>query len=480
MTQRENEFFTVMRNYISKEKHSFHTPGHKAGAAFEKGFRDFLQKNIYNLDITVTPFVDSLHEPSGCIKETQGKISALYGAKKSFLLVNGSTLGNLAVFLSLFRDGDSVLISRNIHKSVIAACVISGIYPVWMNPEIIPGGITGEVSSKIVLKYLNSYPETKAVFITSPTYHGIITDVKKIAEVCREFGKILIVDEAWGPHLKFYGNGSFSAVNYADCVIQSFHKILPVFSQGSVLHICSDIPDIENMEKAVSLLSTTSPFYPMLLTMDYAAGLLAKKGKKLTMKMMKLGSYASKKIKALPFARVLDKSLLPPGNSLDTSKITIDFERRGLTGFFIQNFLRKHGIGIDCANPLNVIATLGFGNTKEDVDSLISALKKLPHRKAIKFKEFSFPATPSEIALSPREVYMKYRKKKIPLIAAAGQICAEMLAPYPPGIPVLLPGERITKDVIDYLKAVDLFKCSAFEYGKERENKLKYITVIDV
>ncbi|MCD6422640.1 MAG: aminotransferase class V-fold PLP-dependent enzyme, partial [Elusimicrobia bacterium] len=209
-----NSFFLSLKNYAGWERHSFHTPGHKAGQAFEKNFRKILQEKIFEFDITVTPFVDSIHEPKSVIKNLQEGICALYGVNKSFILVNGSTQGNLAAFLSLFKDGDTVLISRNIHMSVISACVISGIYPSWMNPPILKNGVIGEVSAKDVQNYINYYPEAKGVFITSPTYNGIITELEKIAEICHKEKKLLIVDEAWGPHLQFWKK-EYSAVNFA-------------------------------------------------------------------------------------------------------------------------------------------------------------------------------------------------------------------------------------------------------------------------
>ena len=480
MAGKETTFLSAMKKYIALEKHSFHTPGHKAGRAFDEKFRNFMKDNLFALDITATPFVDSMHNPSGPLLETSLRIRDLYGVKKSFLLANGSTSGNLAAFISLFSDGDSVLISRNSHKSVIASCIISGVYPVWMNPKILKNGITCEVGPEEVEKYLNSYPEVKGVFITSPTYHGIVTDIENIAKVCRQHKKLLIVDEAWGPHLFFSGDKSLSAVNYADCVIHSAHKILPVFSQGSVIHICSDNINIETVEKAVSLLTTTSPFYPMLMTLDYCSSIMKRKGVKMVGKMQALGNLAISDIRKIPLGYAMDSSDLPEGYRMDTSKVTVDFRARGLTGFFIQKHLMKLGIGIDCANPLNIIATLGLGNTKKDITALVEALKELPVKKPIKFTGFRFPETPAEIVLTPREVYMQYNKKKMPLGESEGQICAETIAPYPPGIPVLLPGERITAEVIEYLKMIDRFKWSVFRYGKKTKNKLESISVIEV
>ncbi|MCD6413764.1 MAG: aminotransferase class I/II-fold pyridoxal phosphate-dependent enzyme [Elusimicrobia bacterium] len=420
MTSKNNKLLRSLKNYIERERHSFHTPGHKAGAGFEKKFAEFVRKNIFSLDITVTPFVDSIHEPKRGLKSAMERISALYGVKNSFFLVNGSTQGNLAAFLSFFADGDTVLISRNIHRSVISACVLSGIYPVWMNPKILKNGVICEVGPREVEEYLRFYPEVKGVFITSPTYNGAITDVKKIAEVCQKFGKILIVDEAWGAHLKFARN-FVSAVDYADCVIHSFHKIFPVFSQGSVVHFRRGGEASRILERTVSLLNTTSPFYPMLLTMEYAADILERKGDILTEKMLSLGKLALRNLKKITGIELFSNDHLPRGFEWDPSKLTIATRARGLSGFFVQKFLFDKGVGVDCATPLNVIATLGFGNTKDDILALVSAVADLPKRKTLPSPSFPFPSTPSEIVLSPREVYTKYKKKKIRLDRSAGQ-----------------------------------------------------------
>jgi len=409
----------------------------------------------------------------------QEGICALYGVKKSFILVNGSTQGNLAAFLSLFKDGDTVLISRNIHMSVISACVISGIYPSWMNPPILKNGVIGEVSAKDVQNYINYYPEAKGVFITSPTYNGIITELEKIAEICHKEKKLLIVDEAWGPHLQFWKK-EYSAVNFADIVIHSFHKIFPTFSQGSILHICSDRVDTSKVEKAISILTTTSPFYPMLLTISYTQDLLKRKGKELTHKMMNLGKKAQEELMKFNQESVLTQDTIPKNYFFDTSKITVLTNCLGYTGFAVQKTLKKFGIGIDCANPLGIIAPLGFGNTKEDIKAFVKAIKSLQPRKPIKFNNFYFPATPMEIVLSPREVFTKYKKKKVPIDESVGYICAETIAPYPPGIPVLLPGERITEEVVRYLKFIDNSKWKVFKYGKIQTNKLEFIRVIDI
>ena len=189
----------------------------------------------------------------------------------------------------------------------------------------------------------------------------------------------------------------------------------------------------------------------MLLTISYTQDLLKRKGKELTHKMMNLGKKAQEELMKFNQESVLTQDTIPKNYFFDTSKITVLTNCLGYTGFAVQKTLKKFGIGIDCANPLGIIAPLGFGNTKEDIKAFVKAIKSLQPRKPIKFNNFYFPATPMEIVLSPREVFTKYKKKKVPIDESVGYICAETIAPYPPGIPVLLPGERIQKKLSDIL-----------------------------
>ena len=204
-------FYNSLLRHIKREKVSFHTPGHKQGKGFPKKFREFLKENLFKMDVTVLEDIDSIHFPEKELKEAEKLLAKLYNARHSFFLVNGSTEGNIAVILSQFSSGDSILVSRMVHRSVISGMILAGVWPVWMKPEVLEGeNIILECSSEIVEKYLKEFPEVKAVFITSPTYNGVIPDLKEISRITHKYEKLLIVDEAWGPHLKFLENG-FSA-----------------------------------------------------------------------------------------------------------------------------------------------------------------------------------------------------------------------------------------------------------------------------
>jgi len=450
-------FFKVLKEHIRREKVSFHTPGHKQGKGFPSDIKKFLRENIFKMDLTVLSDIDSIHFPKKELKKAEEFLSRAYNSKYSFFLMNGSTIGNHAAILSQFSPGDSILVSRLVHRSVVSGIILSQIWPVWMQPEVLKGeNIILECNSLIVRDYLEKFPEAKAVFITSPTYNGIIPDIRNISEIVHKKNKMLIVDEAWGPHLKFLDKG-FSAVEQgADIVIHSFHKIFPVFSQGSVLHVLSDRVDLEKLEEVLSFLHTTSPFYPNIALMDWVRDYVEKKGRKLVKNLMRLGEYTIEKLKKVSHIKVFEPKILPEGYKFDSSKITFDVSNTGYTGYEIDRFLLKKGISVDCAGYTNVIAPLGFGSDRRDIDYLLKILRELNARK----KPINFylwlPRFLPEMALLPYDVIFKYKRISRNIFDSQDMISGEIISPYPPGIPILTPGERITKDVCNYFK--DLLK----------------------
>ncbi|MEW6171079.1 MAG: aminotransferase class I/II-fold pyridoxal phosphate-dependent enzyme, partial [Candidatus Omnitrophota bacterium] len=261
ISQKEAPIFERLMQHAHRKVVSFHTPGHKNGASIDKRLLDFTGRNVYYLDVTVFPEVDSLHDPQGPIKEAQRLMARAYGVEDSLFLVNGSSIGNQSMFLSSFSPGDSVILSRNIHKSVLSGIILSGVWPIWVQPTVDRTlDIVFDGSYDQIEKMVQQFPEAKGVFLTSPTYNGIVTDLTKIAEFLHLEGKFLLVDEAHGAHLKFHPDLPTSAAQAgADLCVQSTHKVLSALSQGSVLHFNSKILDLQRTKKIVSMLQTTSP-----------------------------------------------------------------------------------------------------------------------------------------------------------------------------------------------------------------------------
>jgi len=455
--QLKTPLFDTLLEHAKRQVVSFHTPGHKNGNSIDKRLRSFTGKNVYFFDVTVFPEVDSLHDPTGPIKKAQELMAKLYGVKNTFFLVNGSSVGNLSMFLSACSPGDSVILSRNCHKSILSGIIFSGIWPIWVQPNIDQNlDMIFDMTPKQVEDTIDKFPESTAVFITSPTYNGVTADLVKIAEICHKKGKILLVDEAHGPHLKFHKDLPISALEAgADLCVQSTHKILSALSQGAVLHYNSDLVEYNQVRKIVSMLQTTSPNYLILASIDLARKQVADQGEEMFEKIINYAEESRKRINQLKhFSCCTRKQIQARGYDLDMTKLTINVTRTGLSGYEIENILAKeYNIQVDCADMFNLIAIMGIGSTKNDTTALVNALEDIDNKYHGKQKNWvlDLPSLSTEMVMMPRDVVFSTKTKRVPLSKSAGYISAQTLTPYPPGIPVLIPGERITKEICDYL-----------------------------
>ncbi len=460
---------------------SFHTPGHKNGQGIDKRLKAFTGRNVYKLDVTVFPEVDSLHDPVGPIKKAQQLMAEAYGVKYSQFLVNGSSVGNIAMLMATCHPGDSVILSRNAHKSTLSGVIMSGVWPIWIQPKIDQHlDVIFDSDAEQVAQALQQFPEAKAVFVTSPTYHGITTDLKKIADLCHAHGKLLLVDEAHGAHLKFHKDLPISAVEAgADICVQSTHKILSALSQGSVLHVNSDLVDITRVRKILSILQTTSPNYFIMASLDAARRQAFFQGEKIFSRMMKMAEEARERINRLQRLYCLTQGeIRAKGYDLDVTKLSVNVTRTGLAGHDVEHILAKdYGIQVDCADIFNLIAIMGVGTTKHDVDRLISALEDLDKKEPGQEKNWvlQLPSLSTEMAMTPRDVFLAQKTKRVPLSKAAGHISAQTLTPYPPGIPVLIPGERITQEIVEFI--MDLAEKDIRISGQETD-ELRTIKVV--
>lgn len=460
---------------------SFHTPGHKNGQGIDTRLRSFTGRNAYKLDVTVFPEVDSLHDPVGPIKRAQILMAQAYGVKYSQFLVNGSSVGNMAMLMSACHPGDSVILSRNAHKSVLSGIIMSGVWPIWIQPKIDQHlDIIFDSDAAQIEEALRQFPEAKAVFVTSPNYNGVTTDLKKIAEICHANGKLLLVDEAHGAHLKFHKDLPVSAVEAGvDMCVQSTHKILSALSQGSVLHINSDQLDIARVRKILSLLQTTSPNYLIMASLDAARRQVFFQGEKIFGRLMRLAEEARERINRLQHIYCFTQGeIRAKGYDLDVTKLTINVTRTGIAGHDVEDILAKeYGVQVDCADLFNLIAITGVGTTRQDIERLVSALEDLDRKEPGQEKNWvlQLPSLSTEMAMTPRDVFLQHRSKRVPLSKAVGHISAQTLTPYPPGIPVLIPGERITQEIVDYL--IDLAGKDIRVSGQETE-ELRTVKVV--
>lgn len=450
--------FKVLKEYACSNTTPFHVPGHKKGTGIFKEFKEFLGENVFKIDVTTFDLVDSLQNPVGAIKEAESLTAQTYGADKSFFSVQGTSGAIEAMILSCVKDGDKILIPRNVHKSITAALILSRAIPIYMEPDIdIHLGIAHGISYSVIEKHLQETPDIKAVLIINPTYYGVATDIKSIASLVHKYNIPLLVDEAHGPHLSFSPDLPTSAIEAgADICCQSTHKILGSLTQSSLIHIKSNLIDSSHVKQVLNLLQTTSPSYLLMASLDCSRMQMDESGTELISKTLNLCSNARKKINEIPGFYCFGKEILNSKGAyaLDETKLTICCRELGLSGYQLYNLLSsKYNIQLELSDFYNVLAVGSLGDTEESFYNLIYALTDISTNyyglNPPITNTFKIPPMPPKI-LEPSTAFNAL-KKTILLNNSLNEICGELIMAYPPGIPLIAPGEIITKDILDYI-----------------------------
>lgn len=455
--QEPTPIFSAIKNIANRNQISLQTPGHSSGTGTPRELRKLYSPQYLKMDVSVCDNVDSLCHPQNFIKEAEELLAKSYGTKKSFYLVNGSTIGNLAMMMATCKEGDYVILPRNAHKSIINATILAKIKPIWIpnyvNSEL---NIAYNLFPEQIETALLQHPEAKAVLISSPTYSGLTSDIKEISKIVHDHDKILIVDEAWGAHFRYNKKFPVSAVGYADICVQSMHKTLPVTNQGAIMHVNSDKIDISRVEQVLSMMHTTSPSYVLLSNMDLVRKYLFFNGENIYGKLIELSDYTHKKINSLNCFKCISESELPTFFKLDPLKITIKIRKIGLTGYDLERILqRKYRIQIEVSSIDHILVLLKPGISTNDINKLIKALKEIEstHRndEIHEEKHIVFPNFSNKVVMSPFKAFNS-AGKMVKLANSTNRISGSAVFVYPPGIPILLPGERITKEIIYYLE----------------------------
>jgi arginine/lysine/ornithine decarboxylase len=459
LNQNETPLFDALMEYVNRETVPFHVPGHKKGIGIDEEYKNFIGENPFKIDVTVFKLVDSLHHPTGPIKKAQELASDAYGSEASFYSIHGTSGAIQAMIMSVVSSGDTIIVPRNVHKSVTAGIILSGAIPVYMQPELDKKiGIAHGVTPETVEETLKKHPEAKAVLIINPTYYGVATDIRKIADIVHSYDIPLIVDEAHGPHLSFNDKLPLSAISAgADICAQSTHKIIGALTQCSLLHVNSKRVDMHRVQQILNLLQTTSPSYILMASLDCARRQIALHGEELLEKTIQLANYARNEINKIPGLYCFGEELLGQSGvyALDPTKITVTCRDLGITGYDLDMILsNKYHIQVELSDLYNVLAVGSFGDTKESIDKLINALKEISEdyssKDSIKPDFIDIPAIP-ERTIIPRDAFNS-SKISVALKDSIGMISGEFLLAYPPGIPVLCPGEKITSEIIEYVQ----------------------------
>ena len=463
--QQRTPLFDALKKYVADKTVPFHVPGHKGGKGIPE-FRSFVGENVLSIDVTSGLLdLDTICNPLGVIQEAEELAACAFGADHAHFLVNGTTSGIQAMILSVAGPGDEIIIPRNAHRSVTGGLILSGVKPVYIKPVIdnymgIAMGITPESVRRAIVEH----PNAKAVFVINPTYYGVASDLKRIVEIAHSYGKPVIVDEAHGAHLGFHPDLPLSAMEAgADMSAVSVHKLLGSMTQSSLLLVKSDFIDDRKVKAAMNLTQTTSPSYPLMASIDVARKQMALNGRELLQRTIELCEDARKQLNAIKGLYVMGKEVEGTEGcfALDPTKIAINLREIGLSGFETEKLLKyEYHIQMELSDLYNVLAVVSIGDNEESVSVLINAIKDIVQKygsnNVIKIST-ELPEN-QEVVVSPRFAYYS-EKRVVRLEEAEGEISAEMLMAYPPGIPIICPGERITKEVIEYAKTLSSEGC---------------------
>ena len=469
----------AMLKYKEENIYPFHTPGHKGGRGMESKLRNELGESV-KVDVSLMSELDDIHEPETYIKEAQALAAQTYGSDACFWAVNGTSQAIHAMLMTVLKPGEKVLLPRNAHRSVAGGLILGGIEATFMQPDYCEAfGINFQVQPQAVEAALEKDASIKAVLLTSPNYYGVAADVEAIAKICHERNVVLLVDEAHGPHLGFSDLLPKSALQCgADACAQSTHKILGAMTQCSMLHVQGQRLDVTRAADVMSVLTTTSPNYLLMASLDVARAQLQVRGKE----MAEDAVLAANKLRAV-CSKYTGLKLLSEadcgGLKLDLTKVTVNFAEWGYTGIEAGDLFRKAGIAVELVDAQNVLFLVTYADVTSDyeaalakIDTVLENMEVNKRDKAQAVEARNVPAT--TMAMPLREVFYG-EKEALPLEESVGKICGEQVSFYPPGIPVLLPGEIITEEIIAYCK---MMKDLGLPVSGPADGSLKTIRVV--
>jgi arginine/lysine/ornithine decarboxylase len=465
LSQTKTPILDTLRDCADKFHAPFYAPGHKRGQGISSALINLLGAKVFQADLPELPELDNLFAPEGVLLEAQILASETFGADQTWFLVNGSTCGIIAAILATCQPGDKIILPRNVHQSAISGLILSGAIPIFINPEYdAQWDITYSITAESVADALRHHPDAKAVMMVYPTYHGVCGDIAKIAEIVHQYNIPLLVDEAHGAHFNFHPDLPISGLKSgADLTVQSIHKVLGAMTQASMLHVKHDRVNSQRVSRALQLVESTSPSYLLLASLDAARQQMALEGNALMSHTLALADKARSFLSQIPGLSVLQLSKRSPGFvNLDKTRLTVKVSDLGITGFEGDQILNEE-LGVTAELPLlhHLTFIISLGNTEADIDNLVKAFINLEERmkkrkggeKRDKILGYSFVDLPLPIALTPREAFFSMGEM-VSREKAKNRISAELICPYPPGIPILMPGEIITPDALDYLEQV--------------------------
>jgi len=468
-------FYDQLKNYVWMAKDQWHTPGHSSGESLRgspwiNDFYEFMGEHVFDADLSVSvPMLDSLMEPKAVIAEAQGKAAKAFGAKRTFFATNGTSTANKVIFQTLIAPGEKLILDRNCHKSVHHGVVLSGAHPIYVDAALNRKyGLYGPVPKKALLRAIKHHPDAQALIITSCTYDGLRYDLPPIIEAAHAKGIKVIIDEAWYGFARFHPFFRPTALEAgADYATQSTHKVLSAFSQASMIHV-NDPGFREHLfRENFNMHTSTSPQYGLIASLDIARKQAVMEGYKLLNRTLELATEVRKLINSTKVFRVLElEDLLPPevrhdGIKLDPTKVTIDISGCGYTVEDLQKELfERYNIQVEKSTFNTLTLLLTIGTTRSKVSRLYDALMRIARQGRPPRRLVQTPEIPNFTRLRylPRDAYYcggellpVFDERERVNRKLAGCVCADQIVPYPPGIPVLVPGQVITSKIAQYL-----------------------------
>jgi arginine decarboxylase len=446
----------------------FCTPGHKQGHGVFEAIATLMGSSVFQVDFPDLPGLN-LFDREGVLAKSQALAAETFGAERTWFLVNGSSGGLMAAILATCGTQDKIILPRTVHQSAIAGLILSGAWPIFVHPEYDPSlDLVYCPTPETIEQALREHPEAKAVLIGSPTYQGICADVAAIAAITHAHNIPLIVDEAHGAHFGFHPRLPPSALSAgADLVIQSTHKVLSAFTQASMLHLQGNHIDAERIQRVLQMLQSTSPSNLLLASLDAARQQMATEGYALMAQTLMLAEEGRSQLKSLGLSILDDTQVGRLGcHCLDLTRLTVQVSAFGLDGFTVDEVLQGESIFCELPTFRQVTFIITAGNTVGDLQRLTSAFQKIldangqtqAQAGAVtglvrSLQNTPLVGSPQSLQLTPREAFFA-ASAQIKVAQAVGCISAEVICPYPPGIPILLPGEPITQAAIEMIQSI--------------------------
>lgn len=463
MDQNRAPIYEALQNFRHMRVVPFDVPGHKHGRGNPE-LTAFLGEQCVNVDVNSMKPLDNLCHPVSVIHEAENLTAEAFGAAHAFLMVGGTTSSVQNMVLSVCKRGDKIILPRNVHRSVINSLVLCGAVPVYVNPEVDTRlGISLGMKREQVAKAIKDHPDAVAVLVNNPTYYGICSDLKAIVKMAHDAGMYCLADEAHGTHFYFGEDMPVSAMAAgADMAAVSMHKSGGSLTQSSLLLTGSNI-NPGHVRQIINLTQTTSGSYLLMSSLDISRRNLALRGREVFAKVVSMAHYAREEINAIGGYYAFGRELVN-GNSIydfDPTKLSVHTRDIGLAGIEVYDILRdEYDIQIEFGDIGNILAYLSIGDRPQDLERLVSALAEICRRyqtdgSSLLSQEYIDP----EVVISPQEAFYA-KKKSVPLEASVGCVCSEFVMCYPPGIPILAPGERITKEILDYIQYAKIKGCS--------------------